>query len=187
MKNYLLWAMGGLVAVVLVAVVLWLFASPAQSPPPESSATLPIVGNATQGDAQVMDSNTFSIPTSSGTSIYAKDFLTDPATVSDQVNTGHYYLGYHEYAGVPDSTATDDPPYVIEYIASTHFFIIVLLQEPLGAIRKDVEDYLMTHLGISQDEMCQLKYQLGVPARISTRYAGTDLRFSFCPGATVLP
>lgn len=172
--------------VILLALLAWLVFAPAKkSTPPAGNPTLPTAGSE---PGVVGPVSPLSLQTGTGTSIPAKNFLADSATVADPVNTGHYFLGYH-YAeeGISDQTATPDPPYTIEYIAKTQYFGIVLLHEPLGKTRREAETYLMQALGVSQDEMCQLKYQISAPNRVSTQYAGVDLRFSFCPGAVVLP
>ena len=187
MNNRALWIIGGLTVLVLVVVAWFLLASTTKEPVPATDITLPSAGDTGQENGSSGSAKTILLPTGTGTSIETKDFLIDQETVADPVNAGHYYLGYHEPEGVTDPTATENPPYVVEYLANTHFFIIVLGQEPLGSVRKDMEQYLMTHLGLTRDGMCQLKYQVGVPARVNAQYAGTDLRFSFCPGATVLP
>lgn len=122
-----------------------------------------------------------------GKAISTTNFIADPATVKDPINAGYYYLGYHVNEGVPDPTATDNPPYVIEYIAETNYFNIALLQEPIGEQRLAAEQYLMARLGITPDQMCRLDYMVSVPDRINSYYSGKNLGFSFCPGATALP
>ncbi len=138
-------------------------------------------GNSTNGNGSI------AIYSSSGGEIQVQDFTKDPLTVEDPVNTGQYYLGYHFTEGVPDSTATDSPPYVIDYIASDQFFNVVLYKEPIAKTRQEAEQYLMQHLGITQDQMCGLKYLISVPFWVNQYYTGTSLGFSFCPGATQLP
>ena len=103
------------------------------------------------------------------------------------INAGYYYLGYHMKEGFPDPTASDNPPYVISYIDSTQYFNIALLQEPIGSVREEAQQYLMQHLGISQDQMCRLNYMVSVPDRVNSQFSSKNLGFSFCPGATVLP
>ncbi len=126
---------------------------------------------------------------SGGTSstVQTNNFITDPTTVKDPINTGYYYLGYHVSEGVPDPTATANPPYIITYISTTHYFNIALLQEPIGSVRLQAEQYLMNRLGITQAQMCQLDYMVSVPDRVNSQFSGLNLGFSFCPGATVLP
>jgi len=103
-------------------------------------------------------------------------------TVEDMVNPGHYHLGYHFTEG-----GNEKIPYAIDYIDTTDFFNIVLYQEPINQSRKKAEQYLMTHLGISQDQMCTLRYMVSVPYSVSEFYTGTSLGFSFCPGSVQIP
>ncbi|MDE1925376.1 MAG: hypothetical protein KGH79_04350, partial [Patescibacteria group bacterium] len=110
----------------------------------------------------------------------------DSATVKDPINKNTYYLGYHPYEGVTDPTASDNPPYLIAYDDSNQSFTISLLQEPLAATRSTVESYLMTHFSLTQDQMCSLRYIISTPYRVNQVYAGTNLGFSFCAGATKL-
>lgn len=153
--------------------------APAQAPYMNTSNGVPSGITATTNNpsgGQITADNTNTI----------KDFINDPATVQDPINAGQYYLGYHFNEGILDATATDSPPYVIDYFSATNYFNIVLFQEPIREVRLQAEQYLMAKLGISQDQMCQLKYTVTVPIRVSQIYAGTNLGFSFCPGSTPL-
>lgn len=151
--------------------------------------TLPVSGNvpiSTTGNFGQRQSS-FTVAGIEGTVISTRDFLHAPITVESQ-NHGYYYLGYHTAsAGVVDTTATSSPPYLIEYIAATQYFNIGLLSEPIGTTRLAAEQFLMTSLGISQSQMCQLNYMISVPDRINSQFASRNLGFSFCPGAVVLP
>lgn len=117
-------------------------------------------------------------PIVAGTTVQAADFLSDPAVVKDANNPGYYSVGYQ---------AVDNPPYAITYISDTNYFNIALLQEPIGPVRKDAEQYLMAHLGITAEKMCQLDYMVSVPEWVNSQFAGKSLGFSFCPGAVTLP
>jgi hypothetical protein len=175
----------GITVIILVGLVIFLaFKLLAPSSPAVPQGTdFPSV----TGSAQTGGGSTISISTADGSTISVRDPRKDPSTKEDPLNAGQYYMGYHQPEGVSDPTATENPPYVINYIAATQFFNIAILQEPIGQSRKQMETYLMQHLGITQDQMCRLKYMVGVPARINQLYAGQDLRFSFCAGATELP
>lgn len=118
------------------------------------------------------------------TTLGVREFLKDPETKSDPNNPGHYFLGNYI-----DPTIDQPPgvPYVIEYIEKTKYFSIALLQEPIGSARQAAEQYLMQHLGISEAQMCSLRYMVSTPISVNSTYAGTSLGFSFCPGATELP
>ncbi|MCX6786659.1 MAG: hypothetical protein NTU85_02495 [Candidatus Kaiserbacteria bacterium] len=153
------------------------------------NVTLPLSGNvptSTSGSS-MQDKTSFTVAGSGGVTIPTRDFLRD-STAGEYPNRGYYYLGYHTSGdGVVDPTATNDPPYLIEYIKSEQYFIIELLKEPIGTTRLIAEQYLMAHLGISQDQMCQLNYSVSVPNRVNSQYASKNLGFSFCLGATKLP
>lgn len=110
------------------------------------------------------------------------DFLTSPDTYQDPVNAGYYSLG-----NPINQAATSTTPYLIMYIESTRFFTIELVQEPIGEARTQAELYLEQRLGLSPSDLCKLNYTLSVPVSVSQEYAGRNLGFSFCPGATVLP
>jgi hypothetical protein len=112
-----------------------------------------------------------------------QDFRANSDTVRDPINTSFYYLKYH----TTGEGATQNPPYTISYDMVTGSFTVALYQEPLRQTRAEAEQYLMSALGLSQANMCALRYTVSVPGDINEYYSGTNLLFSFCPGATVLP
>lgn len=113
----------------------------------------------------------------------ASDFLTNPGVKADPNNPGYYFVGY-----TPQSDhQIGEYPYQITYIAETKYFTISLTQEPIGESRSKAETYLMKLLGATQDQMCALNYGVYVPNDVNTQYSGTNLGFSFCPGAVQLP
>lgn len=191
--NKILYVIFGLVVAALLVGSFFIFKTifaPQAPVQTTTGTTVPITYvNTTPSDtAPVQTNDTISLPSAFGGTIQVDDFKTDPAFVKDPVNPGYYYLGYHFNEGVSDPTATDTPPYVIQYTDNNQSFNIALYEEPIGQVRQEAEQYLMAHLGISQNQMCQLKYTVGVPARVDATYAGiVNLGFSFCPGATVLP
>lgn len=125
--------------------------------------------------------------TSDGATMQANDIKADPSTKSDSYNSGHYFVGYPPPGSASDPNASSTPPYSIQYIDSTQFFSISLLQQPIGAARVQAEKYLMTKLGLTTAQMCRLKYSVAVPAPVDQTYAGTSLGFSFCADAVPLP
>ena len=141
-----------------------------------TSSSFPTPGPETNPD------NTISIKTENGGSIQTKDFIHDAETEKDMINPGHYHLGYRFTEG-----GNEKIPYAIDYIDTTDFFNIVLYQEPIVNSRRDAEQYLMQHLGISQDQMCSLRYMVGVPYSVNEFYTATSLGFSFCPGSVQIP
>lgn len=148
-----------------------------------SSGTVPVSTSTDSSQGQPV----LTITGTGGAVISTLDFL-HASTTGEYPIAGHFYLGYHAIGtGVDDATATADPPYLIEYLEATHYFNVELLSEPIGAVRLAAEQFLMANLGIPQSQMCQLKYTVSVPNSVNSQFAGIDLRFSFCPGATALP
>lgn len=186
MKKTLVISIGAVIVIGLI-VLAYQIAGPAQP------ATSPSVGqNIELPTAPPAGQNRTITPGSqggvlTGEAIQTLDFINDPATAKDPINPDYYYLGYHINEGGTDPTATDNPPYLITYIRTTHYFNIALLQEPIGVVREDAQQYLMAHLGITQSQMCQLDYMVSVPWRVNQIYSGKNLGFSFCLGATSLP
>lgn len=111
------------------------------------------------------------------------DFTANPAVKADPNNQGYYFIG----RAPTDAHQIGDEPYQITYIAETKYFNITLTQEPLGNSRQKAETYLMQLLGATKDQMCSLNYAVYAPNDVNNQYAGTNLGFSFCPGAIQLP
>lgn len=131
--------------------------------------------------------DTLSIAGADGKEIQTRNFLRDTDTAPDPVNKGYYYLGNHmPFDTITISSSTPKIPYTIFYIASTHYFNISLLEEPLADSRLSAEKYLAGHLGIPKEQLCSLQYQVSVPNYVNSQLAGDSLGFSFCPGATEL-
>jgi hypothetical protein len=143
--------------------------------PPLSTSTRPAV---------IDNRKTYRIATAQGDTMEVKDFLHASDTVIDTLNKGHYFLGNH-FPDLSDE-ATSAPPYIIEYIEPVQTFNIALLQEPIGQARSQAEQHLAKALGVTPMQLCELKYMVSVPAKVYDMYAGSNLGFSFCPGATPL-
>ena len=176
MNKTTLLLIGGIIVVLLAVFAMRLFTNPATN---------------TAGGSNLPQALERAFPSSnnitSTTSAAATDFLTSPETTKDPINAGVYYVGPHPYEGVSDPTATDAPPFVIEYHNNSKSFIISLKQEPLSQTRKQMEQLLMQQLNLSQDALCRLTYTVTVPYRTNQFYAGENLGFSFCPGSVQLP
>ncbi len=194
MRMKTLWISAGTVLVVgSLVLAYWIFDS-TQKPSTTGSTTaqsvgLPVIPSVAGNRVQTSASKGASMTVAGigGAVISTANFIADPETKQDPFNTGYYYLGYHKQVGVQDPTATVATPYVITYIRDTQYFNCTLLQEPIGPVREEMQQYLMTHLGVTQEQMCQLNYMVSVPDRVNSSYSGENLGFSFCPGAVVLP
>lgn len=128
-----------------------------------------------------------SVAGSDGNVVQTNNFMADPTTIKDPFNSDSYYLDGRSSEEVSNLTTPTSSHFIIEYISSTQYFNIALMQEPIGPVRGEMERYLMTKLGLTQNQMCQLNYMVSVPNRVNSQYSGINLGFSFCPGAVVLP
>ncbi|MEO6536527.1 MAG: hypothetical protein ABIT47_02425 [Candidatus Paceibacterota bacterium] len=152
---------------VLIAVGFWLFKSPAPQKTPQQSVNFP-TSTSTPGTASTSAQNSF---------------FNNPNVKEDPNNPGYYYVGYQPVGESENETA----PYLIKYIESTKYFVIGLLQEPIGENRIKAEKYLMQLLGANKEQMCTLNYAVYASNSVSSQYTGMNLGFSFCPNAVLLP
>ncbi len=178
MKKIIIIGIG--ILIVIACTVYFLQDTDEKAPPVEPSASFP---GDTQDDDEDTAARDMSIKTADGRNLRTANFLADEKTVADTHNPGFYYLGNHfseqEEGGI-------QPSYVITYIESTDFFNIGIYKEPLGTVRKEAEIFLKNTLGITQEEMCSLNYQVSTTAHANEYYGGTSLGFSFCPGSIAL-
>lgn len=177
-----------IVLAVVAFFVIWLTkpAPSASTTETQATTTLPVSASTT---ADEPNGPSQSLTTSSGSSVPANDFLHNGTTLPDPQNPGTYILqgtlGPCDSASCTRAGTADN--YSIEYDASSTAFTIELAQEPLSQARLDAEQFLGQVLGISPQAMCGLRYYIGTTIYVNTFYAGKNLGFSFCPGATQLP
>lgn len=151
--------------------------APATNTPPQTNGvgydnTSTVTSNGTTNG--VMQQNTFALPGRDGRSVMVKDFGGARAPSTDML----YIAG---------GNASDKLPYTIGYFRADQSITVTLYEEPIGQVRIAAEKDLMERLNIGQYDMCRLKYAVYVPIRLNEIYSGTNLGFSFCPGATALP
>lgn len=170
----------GLVAVLLIlvgAVVLTLRSDSSTGPvivdprPFPVSTSTPVTPEPKQNEPL--------LPSTEGSAIRVKPFSSEETTVPTLPN------------GFPaenvdldvESTASGENLYIISYVAGDQSFNIGLTAKPLPVARKLAEDKLRSMLGITNEEMCRLRYSVFAPYWVDERYSGVDLRFSFCKDA----
>jgi hypothetical protein len=173
-----------LVAVLIVGGIglfFW-FSTPAVtqtgSPPNNTYTGPPVTTGATPGSQN--SAATLTVNAISGSPIAVNDFTKSPQTVITADIPGHYFL-----AGGTNAYASG-APYSIYYVSKDQSFNITLLAEPLADNRSKAEQELVQKLGIPKITMCRLRYYVSVPNDVNATYAGKNLGFSFCPGATQL-
>ena len=191
----------GIVAVFLGAIIagiVWYVMSVPSVAPQTSvqqTTTLPISGSITPigspSSSATPSQNTAGITlTNQNGSVTAKDFIHNGVTIPDTVNAGKYLLagnlGYclsdpqKCQAGLADN-------FSVYYNSEQQSFIITLTEEPIGQARLGMEKFMLKTLGITEQQMCNLNYIVGVTKYVNSQYVGKNLGFSFCPGATKLP
>ena len=173
---------------IIVGASIWYFffrgTQPTQGVPTgaQPGSILPVAGNNPTPVTTVPGgTDTMSLATTDGGKVMVQNFMSKSDTVADAVNRGYYILG------PSTQSVTTMPPYLITYIASTQYFNIELLQEPIGQIRELAQQYLEQYLGISASDLCKINYTVSTPSSVNKTYGGASLGFSFCPGAVVLP
>lgn len=193
----ILWITGILIGTVTAA-VLWyvMFVSEtALPPPPQPVTTLPAGGSITPVSPRSSlatsspEAGTIVLTAQDGT-VTARDFIHNDVTIPDDSNDGNYLLAGNLGYCLSDpqkcqaASATD---FSVYYISASQLFVIDLTREPLGQARLAMEQFMMTTLGLTEQQMCNLNYLVSVTKYVSEQYTGKNLGFSFCPGATVLP
>ena len=190
MKKWLI-IIGGVVVLIIIIVVIALVLKPAAPVSTQGNqqgqTSFPSSQNVNNGNSSSTstgsNSNSGGLPitTSTGNSITVKNFENTPTTVKDPSGDGYYYV-----AGGANVNTTH-APYQIFYDSQHQYFGITLYKEPLGQYRTQAEDELMQELGISQQQMCSLNYDVSAGPGINDLYSSENIGFSFCPGAVPLP
>ena len=189
MKSYIA-AIAVIVILVIAGFFTWSFfttkpsssLSVSQNTFPNSSST-PLTSTTGNGSSM-------SITLNDGSSVQTRDFLNNGITIEDPANKATYYLAGSSGACSSNGTcpiAGSSTDYTIVYYPIDGSFGVGLATEPLGAVRKEAEQYLMNTLGLSEQQMCSLKYTVMTTTYVSQQFGGENLGFSFCPNAVVLP
>jgi hypothetical protein len=129
------------------------------------------------------------IRTRSGATIMVPDFINNGVTVPQEGRPGIYHLAGSRGYCPPDSACPSGAPttdFIVTYDSARQFFTIALTNEPLGTVRKEAEQFLLTTLGINEAQLCDLHYYLGTDIELNATFAGKNLGFSFCPGSVTL-
>lgn len=171
---------------IIIASLVWsFFFAPKPTPTtPDTPVTLPAGGNVNvtpvdQTTTQPTNTPLLTVSTQDGATIEVNDFTKNSLTTPDRSNADNYRL-----TGDALVPTTNFDAY---YIGSSKAFVITLTKEPLGQARLDMEQFMVSTLGIGEQQLCSLNYYVGTTRYINERYSTKNLGFSFCPGATVLP
>ena len=155
-----------------------------------STNTVPTTFPISSTTAGTGSATTMTVSTSNGNQLSVNDFIHNNVTIADPANADTFYLAGGSGACKADGTcptAGNTTEYSILYYPDDGSFAIGLAAEPLGEVRKKAEKNLQQKLGIPQSQMCALNYSVMTTTYISQQFGGTNLGFSFCPGAVALP
>jgi hypothetical protein len=192
----IIWIIGVFLGVVVLAALWYVMFAPKTVVPQTivTNPTLPSSGtvqtNSSGGTQGPHTIQTITVTSQSGASVTSKDFLNNGMTIPDEVNKGKYLLagnlGYC-YSDPQKCQAAPANNFSVYYDSVQKSFLIDLTEEPIGQARLDMEQFMLSTLGLPQSEMCSLNYLVSVTRYVNSQFAGKNLGFSFCPGATVLP
>lgn len=156
---------------------------------PQSSVTIPHTTSGSPAVSPQATSSALTINDQNGAAVPVRDFIHISTTIPDTANTGRYMLagnlGYcSDPAKCQAATTTD---FTVYYNSGPQSFTIALTQEPIGQARLDMEQFLLSTLGLTEQQLCSLNYYVGVTRYVNAQFTGKNLGFSFCPGAVTLP
>ena len=186
-----LWILGTISVAVLILIAavaaFFLLRNTPETPESTDQVSFPVVEPSGAGSSDV---RTIVIPAADGSPVTVRDFIQNGSTVSDTQNPGIYYL-----AGSPGycfddgacPTAENVPGVNITYSSEYGTFTIAILEEPLSATRISAQNFLMTTLGLNQQQMCSLSTYVGTDTGVNENFAGQNLGLSFCPDSVQLP
>ncbi len=186
MKKTVFIILGIFAAIILIGVILTFVFTGSGTPASSSASTLPSLPVASSSATRPIQT----IPVQGSTTAQTVDFLHNGVTMPDPANPGRYLIAGSVGYCLPDGTcpsAASTTDFSISYSTGTSFFNVALLKEPLGPVREEAEAFLEKTLGVPQAELCSLNYYVGTPYYVNQFYSGTNLGFSFCPGAVALP
>lgn len=192
----IIWILALFLGVIVVAVLWYAFFVPKIVPQttPGTATTFPTSGSVTPVSGTSTNSSgaipTFSLTAQDGSVVSALDFIHNGITIPDKANLGRYLLAGNLGYCILDPQKCQAAPatnFTVYYDSGMKSFLIDLAEEPIGQARLDMEQFMLTTLGLTQTQLCSLNYFVGVTIYVNSQYTGKNLGFSFCPGATVLP
>ena len=194
--KHIIWIVAALFGVAIVIGVLYVFFAPKAVPQvSEPATTLPgsapsDLTSSTSGATPSGATGSMTVAAQDGSQVTVLDFIHNGITILDKVNDGVYMLAGNLGYCLSDPGQCQAAPadnFNVFYNSAPQSFNTVLTKEPIGQARLLMEQFLLSTLGITQSQLCSLKYRVGVTIYVNEQFAGENLGFSFCPGATPLP
>jgi hypothetical protein len=164
--------------IIMIGLVAWLFLGQQSSSTTvgEESPVVPVFPVGEFPPSAFYNEEELMVPTTREP-IGVRNFVTDADVVADRQNPGLFLIG--------DSTPT--APYTLSYIAQTGYFGVTLMRPPFATARDEAARNLKERLGITDAELCELRYTVAVPAYVNEGLSGTDYGFAQCPDGLMIP
>ncbi|TAJ13161.1 hypothetical protein EPO56_03370 [Patescibacteria group bacterium] len=108
----------------------------------------------------------------------ARDFLSDQ-DIASSTELGSFLY----WAETLTEGSSKTPSYEIYFLEKDSLFIVVLLQEPIGEVRRSATNALVEKLGINQEDVCKLSAEVNVPYYVNEFYSAQNLGFPNCEGS----
>lgn len=121
-----------------------------------------------------------------GEVVTVRNFLNDSGVTLTGTSTsdGGYYLVAQPYPeGVTPVIGGEDASYEILYFPLDSSFLISILHEPIGEVRREAALDLAERLGLSSTELCAVVVQVGTPVWVNDFYGARSLGLPGCPGS----
>lgn len=191
----IIWILGIFLGVIIIAVLWYAIFAPKQisqttQPNTDFPVSESIIPTSSSSDVSSQFTQTMTLSTQNGEVIVTNNFIQNGITIQDKANAGRYLLAGNLGYCLSDPRqcqAGSATNFNIYFESALQSFVIALTEEPVGQARLEMEQFMLTTLGVTQQQMCSLNYYVGVTSYLNPQFAGKNLGFSFCPGATVLP
>ena len=193
----LIWIVSVFLGAVVVATVWYfVFAKNVAPETTQSNTTLPVSGSVAPTPEETSSATSspieqkMTLTIQNSEMIVVNDFIHNNVTIPDTANIGRYMLAGNLGYCLSDPQkcqAAQVTNFNVYYNSIPQSFTIALIKEPIGQARLDMEQFMLTTLGITKQQMCNLNYYVGVTRYVNEQYTGKNLGFSVCPGATKLP
>jgi hypothetical protein len=179
MKRHQLFIIVGIALLLVASAVLLVVVLSGNKNPQPSEPVNPFSGTILPGGSNASNPP-LQVQTVSGDSVMVPDFRVGKQ--ADELPSGNAYTLYGPLY------SNDEVPFSLQYSEGSAEFLIVLLQEPIGAARLEAERYLRGMLMLQSEELCRLNAVVVVMPFINQTFATYEnLGLSFCPGAVALP
>lgn len=159
------------ILVLILTVFFMRFSDNDEVSKPDGSSPFPdtgIVDNQIQGELKIRMQD--------GSLVEVRDFRNDQFVQK----------AYGDYV-ISDAPGQDAGTFLMQYSTSDSGILVSLRRKPLSEARNNAENALRQHLGVSEENMCNMVISIGVASDVDYSLAGQELGLSFCPGSVELP